>query len=148
MPDKIRNPMVRRWARRSWKSFEALLVIAMQDSTVAVLDEMDHEFIRMLRSAGAPRCIADVISYLKNVDEGVARPSKIYALKEKRGEFTRTAVTEFSCDLTSQDPAPDIKASHPRVGGDTEKGDLNNKNYYYNFCKPHSGHISGLCLNY
>ena len=59
------SPWSRRWARRSWKSFEALLVIAMQDSTVAVLDEMDHEFIRMLRFAGAPRCIADVISYLK-----------------------------------------------------------------------------------
>ncbi|MHB8118093.1 MAG: hypothetical protein ACYDHX_05120 [Methanothrix sp.] len=59
----------------------------MRDSIVAVLDEMDHEFIRMLKFAGAPRCIADVISYLKNVDEGVARPSKIYAPKGKRGRI-------------------------------------------------------------
>ena len=44
-------------------------MIAMRDSTVTVLDEMDHEFIRLLKCAGAPRCIADVISYLKNVDE-------------------------------------------------------------------------------
>ena len=41
----------------------------MRDLTVTVLDEMDHEFIRMLKRVGAPRCIADVISYLKNVDE-------------------------------------------------------------------------------
>ena len=38
-----------------------------------VLDEADHEFIRMLRSLGAPRKQAYVIGYLKNVNEATSR---------------------------------------------------------------------------
>ena len=45
----------------------------MKDSTVMVLDEADHEFIQMLRNLGAPRNLAFVIAYLKNVIEATSR---------------------------------------------------------------------------
>jgi len=45
----------------------------MKDLTVMVLDEADHEFIQMLRNLGAPRNLAYVIAYLKNVNETTSR---------------------------------------------------------------------------
>ena len=45
----------------------------MKDLTVMVLDEADHEFIQMLRNLGAPRNVAHVIAYLKNVNETTSR---------------------------------------------------------------------------
>jgi predicted transcriptional regulator len=45
----------------------------MKDSTIMVLDDADHEFIRMLRNLGAPRNLAFVIVYLKNVNEATSR---------------------------------------------------------------------------
>jgi predicted transcriptional regulator len=45
----------------------------MKDLTVMVLDEADHEFIRMLRSLGAPKTLAFVIVYLKNVNVATSR---------------------------------------------------------------------------
>jgi predicted transcriptional regulator len=48
-------------------------VVTMKDSTIMVLDDADHEFIRMLRNLGAPRNLAFVIVYLKNVNEATSR---------------------------------------------------------------------------
>ena len=45
----------------------------MKDLTIMVLDEADHEFIQMLRNLGAPRNLAHVIAYLKNVNETTSR---------------------------------------------------------------------------
>jgi predicted transcriptional regulator len=45
----------------------------MKDLTVMVLDEADHEFIQMLNNLGAPRNLARVIAYLKNVNEATSR---------------------------------------------------------------------------
>jgi predicted transcriptional regulator len=54
---------------RSWKRFDAFLLVDMQDSTITILDERDHEFIQMLRNLGAPRNLAHFVAYLKNVNE-------------------------------------------------------------------------------
>ena len=62
-------------------------MIDMQDSTITVLDERDHEFIQKLRNLGAPRNLAHVIAYLKNVNEATSREV------ERGAELGYTGVT-------------------------------------------------------
>ncbi len=60
----------------------------MKDLTVMVLDEADHEFIQMLNNLGAPRNLARVIAYLKNVNEATSREI------ERGTEMSCTEVTK------------------------------------------------------